>query len=67
MEMVQQEVFGPVLTLQTFGEEDEAVELANGTEYGLAATRLHRGRGPDRPAGRAACSGNDLGQLLLRP
>jgi aminomuconate-semialdehyde/2-hydroxymuconate-6-semialdehyde dehydrogenase len=27
-----------VLTLQTFADEDEAVDLANGTEYGLAAT-----------------------------
>jgi acyl-CoA reductase-like NAD-dependent aldehyde dehydrogenase len=38
MEIVQKEVFGPVLTLQTFRDEDEAVELANGTDYGLAAT-----------------------------
>jgi acyl-CoA reductase-like NAD-dependent aldehyde dehydrogenase len=38
MEIVQREVFGPVLTLQTFSADDEAVELANGTEYGLAAT-----------------------------
>jgi acyl-CoA reductase-like NAD-dependent aldehyde dehydrogenase len=38
MEIVQREVFGPVLTLQTFRGEAEAVELANGTEYGLAAT-----------------------------
>ena len=38
MEIVQREVFGPVLTLQAFADEDEAVELANGTEYGLAAT-----------------------------
>jgi acyl-CoA reductase-like NAD-dependent aldehyde dehydrogenase len=38
MEIVQREVFGPVLTLQTFADEDEAIELANGTEYGLAAT-----------------------------
>lgn len=37
-EIVQQEVFGPVLTLQTFHTEEDAVELANGTEYGLAAT-----------------------------
>jgi acyl-CoA reductase-like NAD-dependent aldehyde dehydrogenase len=37
-EIVQQEVFGPVLTLQTFRTEDEAVQLANGTDYGLAAT-----------------------------
>jgi 5-carboxymethyl-2-hydroxymuconic-semialdehyde dehydrogenase len=34
-EVVQNEVFGPVLTLQTFGSDDEAVELANGTDYGL--------------------------------
>jgi acyl-CoA reductase-like NAD-dependent aldehyde dehydrogenase len=37
-EILTEEVFGPVLTLQTFGSEDEAVALANGTEYGLAAT-----------------------------
>ena len=35
-EIVQREVFGPVLTLQTFADEDEAVALANGTLYGLA-------------------------------
>ena len=35
-EIVQSEVFGPVLTLQTFTGEDEAVALANGTRYGLA-------------------------------
>jgi len=38
MEIVQEEVFGPVLTLQTFRDEDEAVLLANDTEFGLAAT-----------------------------
>ncbi|MGW0711488.1 aldehyde dehydrogenase [Streptomyces sp. NPDC002643] len=37
-EIVQEEVFGPVLTLQTFTDEDEAVRLANGTRFGLAAT-----------------------------
>ncbi len=34
----QQEVFGPVITLQRFYSEDEAIQLANATEYGLAAT-----------------------------
>ncbi len=34
-EIVQNEVFGPVLTLQTFDSDDEAVALANGTDYGL--------------------------------
>ncbi|NBM20032.1 aldehyde dehydrogenase [Streptomyces sp. GC420] len=37
-EIVQEEVFGPVLTLQTFRTEDEAVRLANDTRFGLAAT-----------------------------
>ncbi|MFI6642819.1 aldehyde dehydrogenase family protein [Streptomyces sp. NPDC050504] len=37
-EIVQEEVFGPVLTLQTFTDEDEAVRLANDTRFGLAAT-----------------------------
>jgi 5-carboxymethyl-2-hydroxymuconic-semialdehyde dehydrogenase len=35
-EILTQEVFGPVLTLQTFDTEDEAIALANGTEFGLA-------------------------------
>jgi aldehyde dehydrogenase (NAD+) len=36
-EIAQEEVFGPVLVVQPFGDEDEAVALANGTVYGLAA------------------------------
>jgi phenylacetaldehyde dehydrogenase len=35
--VVREEIFGPVLTVQPFDTEDEAVALANGTEYGLAA------------------------------
>ena len=35
-EIVQREVFGPVLTLQTFTDEAEAVDLANSTRYGLS-------------------------------
>jgi aldehyde dehydrogenase (NAD+) len=34
---VQEEIFGPVLVVAPFDEEDEAVELANATQYGLAA------------------------------
>ena len=37
-EILTEEVFGPVLTVQTFTGEDEAVALANDTRYGLAAT-----------------------------
>jgi acyl-CoA reductase-like NAD-dependent aldehyde dehydrogenase len=36
-EVVQHEVFGPVLTLQTFADEADAIRLANSTRYGLAA------------------------------
>ncbi len=36
-EILTQEVFGPVLTLQRFADEDEAIALANSTTYGLAA------------------------------
>jgi betaine-aldehyde dehydrogenase/5-carboxymethyl-2-hydroxymuconic-semialdehyde dehydrogenase len=35
-EIVQREVFGPVLTFQTFADEDEAVAVANSTRYGLS-------------------------------
>jgi acyl-CoA reductase-like NAD-dependent aldehyde dehydrogenase len=35
--VVQEEVFGPVLTVQPFDSEDEAVALANSTPYGLAS------------------------------
>ena len=35
-EVVQKEIFGPVLTLQTFDSEAQAVSLANSTEYGLS-------------------------------
>jgi betaine-aldehyde dehydrogenase/5-carboxymethyl-2-hydroxymuconic-semialdehyde dehydrogenase len=35
-EIVQREVFGPVLTLQTFANEEEAIRLANSTDYGLS-------------------------------
>ncbi|MBM3677902.1 MAG: aldehyde dehydrogenase [Actinobacteria bacterium] len=36
-EVVQREVFGPVLTFQTFADEEEAIALANSTDYGLSA------------------------------
>lgn len=36
--IVQQEVFGPVLTMQVFDTEDEAIALANDSEYGLSAS-----------------------------
>ena len=37
-EAIQSEIFGPVITVQQFGDEDEAVRWANGVEYGLASS-----------------------------
>jgi acyl-CoA reductase-like NAD-dependent aldehyde dehydrogenase len=45
--IVQQEIFGPVATLQIFDTEAEAITLANNTEYGLAASIWSRD--VDRP------------------
>jgi aldehyde dehydrogenase (NAD+) len=38
MTIAREEIFGPVLSLIPFGDEDEAVRIANATEHGLAAT-----------------------------
>jgi acyl-CoA reductase-like NAD-dependent aldehyde dehydrogenase len=56
-EIVQREVFGPVLCLQTFRDEDEAVRLANSTEYGLAGTVWTRSRERAERVGRAVRAG----------
>ncbi len=37
-EIIQNEVFGPVITVQQFSDEDQALRWANGTEYGLASS-----------------------------
>jgi betaine-aldehyde dehydrogenase len=37
-EMIQNEIFGPVITVQPFDDEAKAIEWANGTRYGLAAS-----------------------------
>jgi betaine-aldehyde dehydrogenase len=37
-DMIQQEIFGPVITVQKFSDEDEALKWANGVEYGLASS-----------------------------
>jgi len=38
MKIVQDEIFGPVVVIQTFKDEKEAIKLANDTEYGLAGS-----------------------------
>ena len=37
-EMIQNEIFGPVITVQRFSDEAEALEWANGVQYGLASS-----------------------------
>jgi betaine-aldehyde dehydrogenase len=37
-DLIQNEIFGPVITVQPFSDEDEAVRWANGVEYGLASS-----------------------------
>jgi betaine-aldehyde dehydrogenase len=37
-EMIQREIFGPVITVQRFSDEDEAIAWANATRYGLASS-----------------------------
>ncbi len=37
-ELIQSEIFGPVITIQKFNDEAEAIALANGVDYGLASS-----------------------------
>lgn len=58
---VQEEIFGPVLSVQNFETEEEAVQLANGTEFGLIASVY------TRDVGRAmrVASAMDCGQVSI--
>ena len=58
MTVACEEVFGPVLAVIPFDTEDEAVELANGTRYGLAGA-VDQGH-PPRPPGRARAEGRTV-------
>jgi betaine-aldehyde dehydrogenase/5-carboxymethyl-2-hydroxymuconic-semialdehyde dehydrogenase len=56
-EIVQREVFGPVLSFQTFADEDEAITLANSTAYGLSGIVYTSSMGRADRIGRAVRAG----------
>ena len=56
-EIVQREVFGPVLTFQTFAGEEEGVALANSTPYGLSGIVYTGSRERAERVGRAVRAG----------
>ena len=57
MAIAREEIFGPVLCVQRFSTDDEALALANGTNYGLAATIWTRDMGRARRLARAVKAG----------
>ena len=66
-EILTEEVFGPVLTVQTFSTEEQGVAMANNTRFGLAATLVTGDPRPRRTGQPCAERRNRLGELLFRP
>ena len=52
MAIVREEIFGPVLVIQAYDDEDEAVALANDTIFGLNAAARSGDAAPAIPVGR---------------
>ena len=61
MQIAQEEIFGPVLVIIAYDSVDEAVEIANGTEYGLGA----HVQGQDLAAARAVAARIRSGQVHI--
>ena len=57
MDIAREEIFGPVLTVQGFQTDEEAIALANGTDYGLAATAWTRDMARAKRVARAIRAG----------
>lgn len=60
-ELVQEEIFAPVITVQTFSDPDEALELANGVPFGLAGSVWTA----DTAQGLRLINGLDFGNVWL--
>lgn len=58
MSIVREEIFGPVLCVQPFKSEEEAIDLANATAYGLAATVWTRDMGRGKRLAHAIRAGS---------
>ena len=67
--VVQEEIFGPVLAIQTFRTVDEAIKKANNTPYGLSGRSVERQGRQGLPGHRQNSSGSPLGQHVqqVRP
>ena len=61
MRIAQEEIFGPVLVIIAYDSVDEAVDIANGTEYGLGA----HVQGRDLAAARAVAARIRAGQVHI--
>ena len=69
MRVVREETFGPLLTVERFRTEDEAIALGNDTTYGLAGAVWSRDAAPGAPGGRGAAPRHGVDQRLraVRP
>ena len=63
MKIAQEEIFGPVLAVIPYGSEDEAVSIANDSQYGLCGSRLDAGHRARREGRGARAHGLRRGQL----
>ena len=65
-ELVTEEVFGPVLAVQTFDDEAEAIAMANNTVYGLAASVWTQRSVAGAPRRRRSAGRHRIGQHRRR-